>query len=127
MIPLDEIKAFAKIGYNNGRAFTEEDFSEDFKLFSATKRSINAFLKSGKIEEKLLINNHIILINTFGKYKVNKVLRCMMNDVQFSVVKAILMFLGEYDYSLAQEVYPNRIMVDVLRDMTHRYNLGVIK
>lgn len=124
MTPLEEIKAYAREGYSPGRIFCEHDFINDFKVFSAAKRTINAFLKSGKIEEKLLINHVILVLNAFGKKKVNKVFRCMLDDVQFSVVKAILMFLGQYDYELALEVYPNRIMVDILRDITHRYNIG---
>lgn len=123
MTPLEEIREYARVGYSPKKIFCEEDFINDFKVFQAAKRTVNSFLKSGEIEEKLLINHVILALNSFGKQKTNKIFRCMMDDVQFSVVKAILMFLGQYDYSLAQEVYPNRIMIDILRDITHRYNI----
>lgn len=98
-------------------------FERDFNVFVTTKKMITRFLKTGNVNEKLLINNVVTVLNTFGPQKVTIIFRHLTNDVQFSVVKAILMFLKQYDYRVAAEVYPNRIIVDILKDMSVRYNL----
>lgn len=120
-LSLSEIAEFAREGYNPGKVFNEHHFKQDFYLFSSTKRLVNKFLKKGVVEERLMLNNIVCLLNVFGKDKVNKVFRLLTDDVQFSVIKAALMFLRQYDFSISQNVYPNRIMVDVLRDMERRH------
>lgn len=124
MISIDDVKAYAKEGYGRG-VFNSTQFNQDFSSFSSTKRKINRFLKSSKVDEKVVINSIIMSLNVFGKEKVNKIFRVILDDVQFSVVKAVLMFLRQYDYSLGQEVYPNRIMVDILRFTQNKYVLGI--
>ncbi|QBP06259.1 hypothetical protein CPT_Mendera_058 [Stenotrophomonas phage Mendera] len=99
------------------------EFDKDFAGFSTARRMVSRFLNTGLMNEKLLINNVVILLNVFGAQKTTGVFRVIMDDVQFSVVKAILMWLRQYDSTVSEEVYPNRIMVDILRDMNQRYNL----
>jgi hypothetical protein len=114
----------ARQAYSSNRIFNQEEFDTDFGTFIATRRLIVKFLKSGQLNERLLINNTILCLNIFGKSAVNEVYRLLLDDVQFSVIKAILMFLHQYDFSISIEVSPNRILVDVLRDISHRYNLS---
>lgn len=99
------------------------EFDKDFSGFSTARRMVTRFLNTGLMNEKLLINNIVILLNVFGTQKTTGVFRVIMDDVQFSVVKAILMWLQQYDFTVSENVYPNRIMVDILRDMSQRYNL----
>lgn len=109
--------------YRPSGIVNEATFEKDFSLFLTTKKMTSRFLRDGKLNERLLINNIVIALNLFGTKAVNVIFRETLDDVQFSVVKAVLMFLHQYDFSIAQDVYPNRIVVDVLRDMTVRYNL----
>lgn len=104
-------------------AYHQAAFERDFNFFLTTKKMITRFLKTGNINEKLLINNVVTALNVFGPVKVTLIFRHLTNDVQFSVVKAILMFLKQYDFRVGQDVYPNRIVVDILKDMSVRYNL----
>lgn len=110
-------------GYGNGRVVSEEDFQRDYGIFLSTRRQITRFLSSGIINEKIIINNVVILLNIFGSKKVIRVFRLLLSDPHFSVIKAVLMFLRQMDWSIGQEVYPNRIMVDILKDTSHRFNL----
>lgn len=104
-------------------AYHLSSFERDFNVFATTKKMITRFLKTGVVNEKLLINNVVTTLNVFGPRKVTLIFRHLTDDVQFSVVKAILMFLKQYDYRIGAEVYPNRIIVDILKDMSVRFNL----
>lgn len=120
----DELRAYALENYRPSGIVNPETFDRDYGLFLTTKKMITRFLRDGKLNERLLINNVVTALNLFQPKATNIVFRAILDDVQFSVVKAILMFLRQYDFSIGQEVYPNRIIVDVLRDMQTRYNLG---
>lgn len=119
----DLAKEIALDGYGKG-VFHAKTFDKDFAVFMTTRKMIDRFLKTGQINEKLLINNMVVTLNVFGPKKVTAICRVLLNDVQFSVAKAILMFLHQYDWSIGADVWPNRIVVDILKDVTNRYNLG---
>ena len=119
----DMARQIALAGYATG-VFHAKTFDKDFAVFMTTRKMIDRFLKTGAINEKLLINNVVVVLNVFGAKKVTAIFRVLLNDVQFSVAKAILMFLHQYDWSVGADVWPNRIVVDILKDVTHRYNLG---
>jgi hypothetical protein len=90
-----ESKKLAREGYTNGNVISEEAFSKDYGIFLSTRRQISRFLSSGSINEKIIINNTVILLNIFGPIKVAKVFRLLLNDPQYSVVKAVLIFLRQ--------------------------------
>lgn len=115
-------KSIARKDYPGG-VFNLKEFEKDFNVFLTTKKMTSRFIRTGKFNDGLMINNIVTVLNVFGKSKTNAIFRLILDDVQFSVVKAILMFLRQYDYTISPEVYPNRIIVDVLRDITLRYNL----
>jgi hypothetical protein len=118
----DLAKEIALDGYGKG-VFHAKTFDRDFAVFMTTRKMVDRFLRTGSINEKLLINNVVMILNIFGTKKTTKIFRVLLDDVQFSVAKAILMFLHQYDWSVGADVWPNRIVVDVLKDITHRYNL----
>ncbi len=117
-------RKIAREGYGTGGVFHSKTFDRDFAVFMTTRKMIDRFLKTGAINEKLLINNVVVVLNVFGSKKVTAIFRVLLDDVQFSVAKAILMFLHQYDWSIGVDVWPNRIVVDILKDVTNRYNLG---
>ena len=118
----DLAREIAQDGYGSG-VFHLKTFERDFGVFLTTRKMIDRFLRTGSLNEKLLINNTVIALNTFGTIKVTAIFRALLNDVQFSVAKAILMFLHQYDWKIGNDVYPNRIVVDVQKDVANRYNL----
>lgn len=123
----EEIRAFAKDGYGNSSWVNEEDFERDFEDLFITRKMISRFLVSEVVNEKLILNKVIMSMNAFGMKKTNALFRMICTDVQFSVIKAVLMFVRQYDFSIAEDIYPNRIMMDILRDIQRRYNLEHIK
>ena len=118
-----QIRAIAKEGYEKNGFFNAICFEQDFNVFFMTKKMISRFLKKGALNEKLMINNIVISLNAFGTRRTNIIFRLVSNDVQFSVIKAILLFLKSYDLGTSDDVYPNRIIQDVLKDVQSRYCL----
>lgn len=119
----DAIKAYAKEGYAGRGVFSPKLFIRDMNTIMTTKKMITRFLSSGALNDKLMINNVILTLNSFGIQKTNVIFRMTCPDAQFGVVKAILMFLRSYRAEVGSNIEPNRIMVDILKDTATRYNL----
>lgn len=119
----DLIRAFAKEGYEGKQIFNPTKFKKDFDNFLTTKKMVSRFLKSGCLNEGLMINNVVIAINAFGIAKTNVIFRMVCPDSQFGVIKAILQFLRSYRPEVGKDIESNRIMQDVLKDLSVRYHL----
>lgn len=101
--------------------FDQTAFEKDVRSFFVTRKMIKRFLKTGSINDKLILNNIIICLNIFGIEKTNIIFRTICEDSEFGVVKACLIFLNSF--SLADRTYQNQTMKDILADITHRYHL----
>ena len=122
--PKDIARELALANYSlRATAFDMKAFERDFNVFTTSKKMITRFLRTGKMNEKLLINNVILMLNIFSRKVVTQIFRHLLDDGQFAVIKAILMFLRQYDFSISTTLEPNRMMVDILKDISNRYNL----
>lgn len=102
--------------------FDQKAFDKDVRTFFVTRKMIKRFLKTGIINDKLILNNIIICLNIFGILKTNIIFRTICQDTEFGVVKACLIFLNSY--SLFEDKTPeHQTMKDILADITHRYHL----
>lgn len=127
-ITKDELKSYLKNHFKkNNEWFNEEEFNDAFDEIFVTKKMINRFLSSDQVNEKLIINKIVLILNSFGISRTNEIFRLCCDNVQFSVSKAVLMFLRQYDFKHGNDVDPNRIMVDILKNMQERYNLEHMK
>lgn len=118
----EKIIEIAREDYAVNGFFSDIEFKKDIYNLFIIRKMIKRFLKSGVINEKLVINNIIISINTFGIEKVNQMLRIILSDEEFSIAKSILLFLGCYCL-WDIEIESNRIIDDILTDTATRYNL----
>lgn len=124
MISVEEIKQFVRESHvQKGAVFNPLKFETEFANLVTTRKMITRFLKTGVINDKLIVNNVICALNSFGIPLGNRAFRLLCTDDQYSVIKAILLFLGCWDASVGINVPPNRIIVDILRDVTRRYHL----
>jgi hypothetical protein len=112
----------ARDGYATNGFFNEIEFKKDIYNLFIIRKMIARFLRTGMINEKLLLNNIIISINTFGTKKVNQMLRIILSDDEFSVAKSMLLFIGCYCL-WDDEIESNRIIDDILADTAKRYHL----
>jgi hypothetical protein len=118
----ERIVEIAKEGYEKNGFLNELEFKKDIYNLFTIRKMISRFLKSGIINEKLVLNNIVISVNTFGVEKVNHMLRIMLTDEEFSVAKSMLIFIGCYCL-WDEEIESNRIIDDILNDTAIRFNL----
>lgn len=124
MIPVEEVKQFVREGHvQRGAIFNPVKFETEFANLVTTRKMIARFLKTGVINDKLIVNNVICALNSFGAPLGNRAFRMLCTDEQFEVVKAILLFLRCWHPGVGENIEPNRIIVDILRDVSRRYNL----
>lgn len=85
------------------------------------RRQISQFHKKGKINHRLLLNNIIILCNTYGISKFNALYLYVYEPSHKAVLKPIMEFLGIL--RINDEVIEDRVMQAIIDDMTDRYCL----
>lgn len=118
----EEIVKLANNTYDKGGFFNDVEFKKDLYNLYIIRKMIRRFLKSGNINEKLLLNNVIIAINVFGITITNNIFELILSRDEFAVIKSALLFLGCYRANL--NVPSNRIIDDILCDVANRYSLG---
>jgi hypothetical protein len=93
----DLIENLAKSMYSKKGFFNKEDFKRDFRKIFTIKQMIKRFNDSKNINEKLLVNNILIIVNSFGIKNTNLLLKLILEEKeQWSVAKTILIFLYSY-------------------------------
>lgn len=118
----DEIIRLAGDVYYKNGFFNDVEFKKDLYNLFIIRKMIKRFLKTGNINEKLLLNNIIIAINVFGIIQINILFEMILTKEEFGVIKSALIFLSCYKSNV--EIESNRIIDDLLRDVANRYNLG---
>jgi hypothetical protein len=121
----DELRAVGKeTYYNRSTFFNSLEFERDINNVLTAKKMISRFLKSGQLNEKLLLNNVVVALNAFGIKTTNIMFRMICSETQFSVIKAFLMFLRCWDNISGEAIQADRIIIDILLDTEQRYNLN---
>ena len=121
----DEIIRLASDVYYKNGFFNDVEFKKDLYNLFIIRKMINRFLKTGNINEKLLLNNIIIAINVFGIMRINLLFELILTREEFGVIKSALLFLNCYKSN--STIDSNRIINDILRDVANRYNLGDVR
>jgi hypothetical protein len=90
---------------------TNEILKRDYLIFATTRRIINSFEKTGKININLLFNNVIICINKYDKDAYN-IFKLLLTEEKLNVINPIFMFLGflEGEHSM------NEFVVEFIKD-----------
>lgn len=118
-----EILEIAQMAYKDKFVFfNEAEFKKDLYAIFIIKKMISRFLRTGNINEKLMMNNIIISFNTFEAHRANTIFRLALNDLEYSVIKSFLVFL---DLHTPQEpdVETNEIVDGILHDTAIRFRL----
>ncbi len=118
----EQLRNIAREGYEGRGIFNPVQFNQDMNVLLSCGKMATRFVKSGKTNEKLLINNVICTLNVFGPKKANHLFRVLCAAEQYAVLKSILIFLGYHDKKDVLET--NRLMDDILKSIRLRYNLS---
>ncbi len=118
----EEILQLAGQNYYRNNFFNYTEFKKDLYNLFIVRKMINRFIKTGIVNEKLLLNNIVISINVFGINQINSIFELLLSKEELGVIKSILIFLNCYRSNY--DVKSNRIFDDLLKDITNRYHLG---
>lgn len=98
---------FIKFCLNNYRTphFNREEFDNDLNKIIILKKMFRRYKSTGNINERLVLNNIIILINVFGIETANFILFYRLESEFHSYIKTFLMFLNAWvDSELTHDV-----------------------
>ena len=76
--------------------FSEDDFLKDLNKIIVIKKMFKRYATTFSINERLVLNNIIILINVFGVYPANVLLFGRINREHWSILKAFLLYINAY-------------------------------
>ena len=76
--------------------YSEEDFFHDLNKIVVLKKLFRRYTTTGVINERLVLNNIIILLNVFGIEATNKMLFHRVKREHWAIVKTFLIFLDSY-------------------------------
>lgn len=85
---------FAIKNYNNPLCKSVEEFNNDLKRVSYIKKHLKKYLKSGKIKDRLLLNQIIIFCNVFGINSGVRMLFFRCEEILFPALKTFLVYLN---------------------------------
>ena len=71
----------------------QSEFEDDLRRIKYVKRLIKKYRQTGDFKERLILNHVIILSNVFGTEATVNMLFFKMDEEDYPVLKAILMFL----------------------------------
>lgn len=103
----ENFEAYAISNYRNPSCTTMDEFSEDLSRFKYLKKLINRYLDSDDFQPRLILNHLIVLFNVFESRSVYRMLRFKMNELQLSIIKPFLDFLGHLGPNDLVEIPPN--------------------
>ena len=106
---------FAAQNYNN-RAATTSEFLRDYAKLQQIRKSFNNYRKTKRVNIRLILNQIVILSNSFGIRGATKMLLCDTDHVELSALYPILIFLGylsEEDLSS----YPVEFDEEIVREL----------
>lgn len=97
--------------------FTDEDFLADLNKIVILKKMLKRFVSTGVINERLALNNIIILLNVFGIEAGNIILFYRAGEEYYSHIKAFLIYLNCYiPNDVTEKVEPNERITKILKE-----------
>lgn len=87
----------------------------------AARTIIRKYIRTNDIKDKLLLNNIIIANNILGVKLTNYAIYNTFDDIEFSFVKSVLLFLNIYDNAFGFENENDEALLALFNDTLMRY------
>ena len=110
-------KLFASQHYNNPECVDVEEFKQDLNRFKYLKRLLKRYELTGELQERLILNQLIVLYNVFGIKACNKMMWYKINEEHWHYIKPFLVFLHYLPEDEKNEVALDPYIVEVLRKL----------
>ena len=97
-------------------SFSTEEFLEDLQRVKYIKKLITIYTKTGKLQERLVLNHLIILNNVFGPQTTCKIIFLKLKD-QLCYIKPFLLLLNILPDKISgvgnkETIYTDEILMD---------------
>jgi len=102
---------FAAKSYRNHRCFSVAEFMEDFARFKYVKRLLNRYVKSGVLQERLIINHLISIYNVFDIGCANEMLFFNCDQYTHTALRTCLKYLSYLPEGSNSELDDNLMIV----------------
>jgi len=102
--------------------FTIEEFNGDINKVIVLKKLFRRFTNDGDINERLALNNIIIVLNQFGVGAGNTILFYKVESEHHGILKTFLMFLNSYvdNEHISDMVSLDEVIITKLKDISCR-------
>lgn len=84
---------YAAQNYNNASCVDAKEFYDDISKIKSLSKLFNRYMKSGELNDKLILNHLIILYNVFDKNAITRILVFKLYDYLY-YLKPFLILLG---------------------------------
>lgn len=92
----DDFINYAKSNYKTA-IFSDKEFNADLAKVVVLKKMFRRYLASGEINERVVLNNIIIMLNVFGIKATNVILFFKLDKEFYGTLKSFLTFLDSYE------------------------------
>lgn len=115
---------YVKYALENYRAplFSLEEFNEDLNKVIVIKKMFRRYTNSESLNERLILNNIILILNQFGVKVANEMLFYKVNREHHGVLKTFLVYLNSFSENEFVDDFSDLdpIVVSKLKDITCR-------
>ena len=84
---------YAAQNYNNSSCSDEKEFYDDLSKIKSLSKLFNRYMKSGELNEKLILNHLILLYNVFDRNAITRILVFKLYSYLY-YLKPFLILLG---------------------------------
>lgn len=120
---IDFLSSFAEVARENFTPpgyFNEMDFRESYSHIFTLKKRVRKFLESGEINERMMLNDVVILTNNFRLKFLIDFISERFTDDELSVINSLMLFLG-VDFCDPERRHP--VVDDILSHLRERFDL----
>ena len=97
--------------------YNEDDFRSDVKKVVILKKMFKRYVNTGQLNERLILNNIIILINVFGIEASNIILFYRIEEKYYPFIKSFLCYLKSYvENPVSSDVEASEEISDILHE-----------
>lgn len=109
---------FYAIKSYEGLNYIKSEFQEDYRLFRYVKRLLQRYRATGEIKINLLLNHVNMIYNIFGLEASTRMLFLKIDELDYSALKTVLIFLNKMPTIVKGIDGKNIISSDIPVDMT---------
>jgi hypothetical protein len=108
---------FAAQSYRNPRCLSINEFMEDLSRVKYIKRLLNRYVRTGDLQERLILNHIISIYNVFDIASANEILFYRCEKESWCALKSFLVFLNYVPEEFLKEYKADKVVLSRLQSI----------